>query len=189
MRVPGLSTARIHTLHDALGIDSIESLEEALRDGRVAKLPRYGTKTAEKILGGSNFSAPAARGGSIPTHAAEGARLLAMVRAHPAVLEAEVAGSLRRQLETVGDVDIVAACRQRAHRGRRIVRQRTGRAAARAASGTRRSPSLTSTAPASTCTASTPSDFAVALWRATGSAEHVDAGGGAARRAWLRPRR
>ena len=50
LRVPGLGTAKIHKLHDALGVDSIESLEQAARDGRVAKLPRYGPKTAEKIL-------------------------------------------------------------------------------------------------------------------------------------------
>src|SRR5204863_9145163 len=99
MHVPGLSTARIHTLHDALGIDSVESLEEALRDGRVAKLPRYGTKTAEKLLRGIEFLRSRGSRRLYPD-AAEGARMLAMVRAHPEVLAAEVAGSLRRKLET-----------------------------------------------------------------------------------------
>jgi len=42
LRVPGLSTAKIHTLHEALGVHSIESLEAAARDGSIAKLPRYG---------------------------------------------------------------------------------------------------------------------------------------------------
>ena len=40
LRVPGLGTAKIQKLHEALGIDSIESLEDAARDGRLAKLPR-----------------------------------------------------------------------------------------------------------------------------------------------------
>src|SRR4051812_24058850 len=55
LRIPGLSTAKIHKLHDELGVDSIESLEAAARDGRIAKLPRYGPKTAEKILKGIEF--------------------------------------------------------------------------------------------------------------------------------------
>src|SRR5688500_2124109 len=55
LRVPGLGTAKILKLHEALGIDSIESLEAAARDGRVAALPRYGPKTAEKLLKGIEF--------------------------------------------------------------------------------------------------------------------------------------
>ncbi|MDB4881730.1 MAG: hypothetical protein JWL95_496, partial [Gemmatimonadetes bacterium] len=55
LRVPGLSTAKIHKLHAELGVDSIESLEAAARDGRVAALPRYGPKTADKILKGIAF--------------------------------------------------------------------------------------------------------------------------------------
>src|SRR3954470_13137983 len=113
LRVPGLGTVKIHKLHEALGIDSIESLEEAARDGRVAKLPRYGPKTAEKILKGIAFLRSRGSRRLYPDGAEEGARLVAMVRAHPAVLAAEVAGSLRRHLETVGDVDLVAACRER----------------------------------------------------------------------------
>src|SRR5919107_3065954 len=55
LRVPGLGTAKIHKLHAMLGIDSLESLEAAARDGRVAALPRYGPKTAERILKGIEF--------------------------------------------------------------------------------------------------------------------------------------
>src|SRR6478609_4093980 len=55
LRVPGLGTAKIQKLHEMLGIDSIESLEDAARDGRLAKLPRYGPGTAAKILRGIEF--------------------------------------------------------------------------------------------------------------------------------------
>src|SRR3954463_12200464 len=48
--VPGLTPAKIHAIHEALGIESVEELEEAARDGRLAKLPRYGQKTADRIL-------------------------------------------------------------------------------------------------------------------------------------------
>jgi len=172
MHVPGLSTARIHTLHDALGIDSVESLEEALRDGRVAKLPRHGTKTAEKLLRGIEFLRSRGSRRLYPDHAVEGARMLAMVRAHPAVVEAEVAGSLRRRLETAGDVDIVAACRQKPSE---VAASFANVAGVRHARGVGRA-AVTITYVDGACLdlyCVEPADFAVALWRATGSADHV----------------
>src|ERR687890_927577 len=113
LRVPGLGTAKIHKLHEALGVDSLESLEQAARDGRVAKLPRYGPKTAEKLLRGIELLRARGTQRLYPQGAEEGARVLAMVRSHPDVVAAELAGSLRRRRETVGDVDVVAACRNR----------------------------------------------------------------------------
>ena len=173
LRVPGLGTAKIHKLHEALGIDSIESLEEAARDGRVAKLPRYGPKTAEKILKGIAFVRSRGSRRLYPDAAQEGARLVAMVRAHPAVLAAEVAGSLRRHLETVGDVDLVAACRERPVQ---VASSFANAPGVRLARGTGNA-TVTITYVDGTCFdlhCVEPADFAVALWRATGSAEHVD---------------
>src|SRR6478735_4815736 len=171
LRVPGLVTAKIHQLHDALGIDSIESLEDAARDGRLAKLPRYGPKTAAKILRGIEFVR--ARGTQRLYPAAEGARLLAMVRAHPAVLEAELAGSLRRRAETVRDVDLVAACRERPAE---VAASFANAPGVRHARGVGRA-SVTITYVDGTCLdlfCVDATDFAVALWRATGSVEHVE---------------
>jgi DNA polymerase (family 10) len=173
LRVPGLSTAKIHKLHEALGIDSIESLEEAARDGRVAKLPRYGPKTAEKILRGIAFLRSRGSRRLYPEAAEEGTRLLAMVRAHPAVLAAEVAGSLRRRLETAGDVDLVAACRERPADVAASFATAPG---VRTARGVGR-PTVAITYVDGTCfdlDCVDPADFAIALWRATGSVEHVD---------------
>jgi DNA polymerase (family 10) len=172
LRIPGLGTAKIHTLHEALGVDSVESLERAARDGRVAKLPRYGPKTAEKILKGIELLRAAGSLRRYPEAAAEGARLLAMVRAHPDVVTAELAGSLRRRRETIGDVDVVAACRGRpadvaasfanSAGVREALGSGTGSVAITYVDGTRLDLHCVN-----------PADFAVALWRATGSAEHV----------------
>ncbi|HVH18470.1 MAG TPA: helix-hairpin-helix domain-containing protein, partial [Myxococcota bacterium] len=174
LRVPGLSTARIHTLHEALGVDSIESLEQAARDGRVAKLPRYGPKTAEKILRGIERLRAAGSQRLYPQGAEEGARALAMVRAHPDVLEAELAGSLRRRRETVGDVDVVAACGANLERVATSFANAPGVRSARATGvGAVAITYVDDTRVDLYCVAR--EDFAVALWRATGSSDHLDA--------------
>ena len=170
LRVPGLGTAKIHTLHEALGIDSIESLEEAARDGRLAKLPALRPQDGGEDPQGDRASARRGHAAALPARAAGGARACSpMVRAHPDVRAAEFAGSMRRRRETVGDVDVVAACARDPVAGRRLVR--ATRPASARATGTerRRVASPTSTAPASTSTVSRRSDFAIALWRATGS--------------------
>src|SRR4051812_42281142 len=55
-RVPGLSTDRIHKLHEELGIASLADLEAAALDGRLAKVRGIGPKTARKILDGISFT-------------------------------------------------------------------------------------------------------------------------------------
>jgi DNA polymerase (family 10) len=174
LRVPGLGTAKIHKLHEALGIDSIESLEEAARDGRVAKLPRYGPKTAEKILRGIERLRAAGSQRLYPQGAEEGARVLATVRAHPDVLAAEVAGSIRRRRETVGDVDVVAACGTAPKRVATSFANAPGVRSARAkGTGSVAITYVDGTCIDLHCVAR--EDFAIALWRATGSADHLDA--------------
>jgi len=173
LRVPGLGTAKIRMLHETLGIDSIESLEDAARDGRLANLPRYGPKTAAKILKGIDFLRRTGTRRLYPAAAAEGARLLAMVRAHPGVVDAELAGSLRRRVETERDVDIVAACRERPSQVAASFANAPGVRHARSVGHA----SVTITYVDGTCMdlyCVEPTDFAVALWRATGSVEHVE---------------
>lgn len=110
LRVPGMTPPKILKIHEALGIQTVDELEEAARDGRLATLPRYGKKTADKILNG--IALLRARGTQRLYHHArsEGDRLRAMVQAHPNVVRATVAGPLRRLCETVGNLDVVAGC-------------------------------------------------------------------------------
>ncbi|WP_025783262.1 DNA polymerase/3'-5' exonuclease PolX [Sporosarcina sp. D27] len=50
LEIPGLGGKRIAKLHEALGIDSIESLKEACEKNEVSALPGFGKKTEEKLL-------------------------------------------------------------------------------------------------------------------------------------------
>ena len=126
LRVPGLGTSKIHAIHEGLGIDTLHELEEAARDGRLARLPRFGKKTAEKILKGIAYLRETSAFILFPQALAEAKRLLASVSAHPGVQRAEIAGSVRRRNEVARDIDIVAACSD-ARAGGRVVRARTRR--------------------------------------------------------------
>src|SRR5690242_5345699 len=50
LTIPGLSPEKIHKIHEELEIADVAELEEAARDGRLAKIKGFGPKTAEKIL-------------------------------------------------------------------------------------------------------------------------------------------
>jgi DNA polymerase (family 10) len=171
LRVPGLATRKIHLLHSELGVDSVEALEAAALDGRLAKLKGFGPKTAQRIVRGIGFLRAA---GSRSLHhrgVAQGRALLAAVRAHPEVDRAELAGSVRRHGETIGDTDVVAVCRD----PRAVAASFANAPGVQSVTGAdTASPRLTYVDSARLdlhCVRD--ADFAVALWRATGSAAHV----------------
>jgi DNA polymerase (family 10) len=107
--IPGLGGKKIKVLHEKLEVDSIESLTVACQEGKVAELKGFGKKTEEKILSGiKNREAYAAR------HLWWDARsvvqkILPGLEGLPEVERVEAAGSFRRGMETVGDLDFLVA--------------------------------------------------------------------------------
>ena len=55
LEIPGLGPKKIKAMHDQLGIETIEQLEQACKEGKVAKLKGFGEKTQQKILEGIAF--------------------------------------------------------------------------------------------------------------------------------------
>ena len=112
LRISGLGVTKIRTLHEQLRISTIAELELAARNGRLAALPKFGAKTAEKILRGIAFLRrnDAFQLSHRAAHTA--AELRAIVAALPGVERIEIAGSVRRRMEISRDVDLVVACRE-----------------------------------------------------------------------------
>lgn len=107
MRIKGLGTKRLRALYAELGIDSLDALEEAA--GRIAGLAGFGAKTEAKILEGAAYVRET-RGKRRIDRALEVAeRLVEHVRTLPGVSSAELAGELRRRMEIVASIDLVAA--------------------------------------------------------------------------------
>ena len=107
--IPGLGGKKIKALHEQLDVDSIESLTEVCNEGKVAELKGFGEKTQEKILSGiKNREAYAAR--HLWWKARKVAdRILPGLQDLAEVERVEAAGSLRRGMETVGDLDFLVA--------------------------------------------------------------------------------
>lgn len=112
MRVPGLGPSRIRRIHEGLGLDTLQELEDAARDGRLAKLPRFGARTAEQVLRGIAWLKESGAQVLYPHGRAEAERMLAAVRRLNGVVRAEIAGSIRRHSETIREVEIVAVCQR-----------------------------------------------------------------------------
>jgi DNA polymerase (family X) len=107
LRIPGLGPKRIRTLHQTLGIDSLDSLDAAARDGRLAAVSGFGEKTARKIVDGIGFVREGMSRRRFPTAWATAERLRQWLAAHPNVGRAEITGDLRRRLEVVDAIDIL----------------------------------------------------------------------------------
>jgi DNA polymerase (family 10) len=109
LQIPGVGPKKIRALNEKLGVDSIAKLQQAALDGKIAALDGFGEKTQGKILEGiSNREKYGRR--HLWSNAWEVAEpLLAGLRKLPQVKRAEHAGSLRRRMETVGDLDFLVA--------------------------------------------------------------------------------
>lgn len=109
MRIPGVGPKKAKLLFDELAIASVDDLEEALAEGRLAGLPGFGDKTIENIAAGvrryRTLSERILLADALPL--AE--KLAEELRALPGVADATYAGSIRRMKETVGDIDVLVA--------------------------------------------------------------------------------
>ena len=102
--IPGLGVAKIRQIQETLGIETLPDLEAAARDGRLAALPRFGPRTAEKILKGIAFLRQASQW-RLSHHAAREAEALREAFARlPHMLSAHTAGEVRRRCEVVREL-------------------------------------------------------------------------------------
>src|SRR5439155_16973274 len=97
--IPGVGPKKIKALHDELGIETVEQLEQACKDNKVAKLKGFGEKTQTNICEGiarrRTYAARHLISEALPLADA----LLEALRSHPDVLRCSAAGSLRRHRE------------------------------------------------------------------------------------------
>lgn len=112
LNIPGLGGRKIKILYDKLGIQTLEELTKACESNKLLNIKGFGSRSQEKILEGIK---------KLKTY---GVRLLwwdakeivnffiANLKKIKGVKQVDIAGSFRRKLETVGDLDFVVATTQ-----------------------------------------------------------------------------
>lgn len=105
--LPGIGPKTAYRLSTELKIGSIEQLEKAIKNGRVARLERMGEKTAANLQ--RAIEAFRRKDRRIPLGEALPVveEILDRLKKIPGVRNLMAAGSLRRYKETVGDIDLM----------------------------------------------------------------------------------
>ena len=112
LQIPGLGPKKIKALHDELGLETVEQLEQACKDAKIAGLKGFGEKTQTNILEGINRRRSYASRHLISEALPRAETLLEALRSHPDVIRCSAAGSLRRHREVIGDIDLLASSKQ-----------------------------------------------------------------------------
>jgi len=110
--VPGIGPKRAWKLYEALGIETIDALRKAAEAGEVREVEGFGEKTEANIINAlGRFEGAEKRLRLMDAeHIAE--PLIAYIREIDGVKKAVIAGSYRRQKETVGDLDILVTAKR-----------------------------------------------------------------------------
>lgn len=106
--IPGIGPKTALLIGRELGISGIEGVEEAIKDGTLAALPRMGQKAADSIFRHIQTIRTKDQRTPIGLALPLAEEIASTLRqACPGIIELFPAGSLRRWEETIGDIDLV----------------------------------------------------------------------------------
>ncbi|MFH1904384.1 MAG: DNA polymerase/3'-5' exonuclease PolX [bacterium] len=109
LNISSVGPKTVALIYKELGITSVEDLEKAAKDHKLAKFPGMGEKKEENIIRGIKILRETKE--RIPIYEAEliAGNIISLLKKVPAVHNISIAGSLRRRRETIGDIDILVA--------------------------------------------------------------------------------
>ncbi|MFP4662023.1 MAG: DNA polymerase/3'-5' exonuclease PolX [Halanaerobiales bacterium] len=108
VNIPGLGPKKAHQLYEELGIDSLESLKIALKDGSVNKLKGFGKKSEEKLLKSLKNYEDYRQVHILYRALLKSEEVKQYLENCEKITRMETAGSTRRRKELIGDIDILA---------------------------------------------------------------------------------
>ncbi len=104
----GVGPRTVKILWQKLKIKTVDDLERAVKAGKLLRLPHFGARSQKKILKSIGFQRESGKRFPLRRILPEAERLKNIIADFPEIRRVEVAGSIRRRKETVGDIDILA---------------------------------------------------------------------------------
>jgi len=112
LRVQGMGPKKVKILYDKLNIKNLEQLKTAAEQHKLAALDGFGEKTEENILKGIALLEKHIDKHLYPVAKDAADRFLQVLKNQKTVIRCEIAGSLRRRKEIIGDIDILVSAKQ-----------------------------------------------------------------------------
>ncbi|MBM4165458.1 MAG: DNA polymerase/3'-5' exonuclease PolX [Ignavibacteria bacterium] len=112
LRIQGMGPKKVKILWEKLGIASLQQLKEACEQHKLATLEGFGAKTEENILNGLAMLDKVADKHLYSDALQSAEPVLEFLKTQKGVSRAEVAGSLRRKKEIIGDIDILVSAKK-----------------------------------------------------------------------------
>lgn len=107
IRIPGIGPKTAKKLKEELGVESIDQLRAAIDSHQIRQLPGFGQKSEKALHRSLTQYVQFSKRMFIGEAYSIAQELLVQLRQHPSIQQVEIAGSLRRWKETVGDIDIL----------------------------------------------------------------------------------
>jgi DNA polymerase (family X) len=109
LRLPGIGPKKVKALFDLLGVDTLDKLKAACEAGQVADLKGFGAKTQQKIVEGLGFLDQIGLRVRLDQALPLAKTLREGLEKLRGIIRIELCGSLRRQRETIKDIDILVS--------------------------------------------------------------------------------
>lgn len=113
MNITGFGPATLRTLHKQLHVNSKQDLISALQNNRLSKLKGFGPKKISNMMQALKLEKENKKRLALAEAEKIGKKILALVKTFPGVERAELAGSLRRRKETIGDIDLIITANEK----------------------------------------------------------------------------
>jgi DNA polymerase (family 10) len=111
LAIPGVGPKLAVRLNRELGVENLADLEKAAKAGKLRSLEGMGEKLEEKILKGIEHHRQHTGRFKIADALTYAESIVKILKDVKGVSRADIAGSLRRRLETIGDIDILVTSR------------------------------------------------------------------------------
>jgi DNA polymerase (family 10) len=112
LKIPGIGPKRARLLFEELDIHSLKQLHRAALDRRLRDLKGLGAKVEDAVLQALDKAAATPERVKLAAAASYADALTAHLKKAPGIARVVVAGSFRRGMETVGDLDILATAKE-----------------------------------------------------------------------------